>query len=211
MDPPVQGTLHVPAAPNGDSIVLTHGAGSNCNAPLLVALSESFSRAGLHALRCNLPYRQVRPTGPPFPGQAGRDRQGLRNAIKALRDPAGGRQFLGGHSYGGRQATMLAAEEPALCDALLILSYPLHPPKKPEQLRVDHLPNLSTPVFFVHGSRDPFGSIEEITRHLAVIPGRHRLEAVEGAGHDLVGRKDTGPLVERISGDFLRFTSGAIE
>ncbi len=106
---------------------------------------------------------------------------------------------------------MLAAEDPAVCDALLILSYPLHPPKKPDQLRVEHLPHLKVPVLFIHGSRDPFGSIDEITTHTAVIPARHHLDAVEGAGHDLLGRKDSGPLVERISADFLRFTNSAIE
>jgi predicted alpha/beta-hydrolase family hydrolase len=106
---------------------------------------------------------------------------------------------------------MLAAEDPAIVDALLLLSYPLHPPKKPEQLRINHLPQLRVPALFIHGSRDPFGSIDEMIKHTALIPSRHELEAVEGAGHDLLGRKASGPLIERITSRFLRFTSGAIE
>ncbi len=93
--------------------------------------------------------------------------------------------ILGGHSYGGRQATLLAAEIPGVADALLLLSYPLHPPRKPEQFRTQHFPRLRTPSLFIHGTRDPFGSIEEMTAALAVIPARHQLIAVEKAGHEL--------------------------
>ncbi len=80
------------------------------------------------------------------------------------------RVFLGGHSYGGRQSTMLCAAEPELVDGLLLLSYPLHPPRKPDQLRTQHLPSLRTPSLFVSGTRDPFGSVEEIEQALKLIP-----------------------------------------
>lgn len=96
-----------------------------------------------------------------------------------------GKIFLGGHSYGGRQATMLCAEEHELVSGLLLLSYPLHPPRKPQQLRVQHLPSLPTPCLFVHGTRDPFGSVEEVERALELIPSKHVLLTVDGAGHDL--------------------------
>ncbi len=101
VDPFVRGLLHRPANPNGSGLVLTHGAGSNCQAPLLVALAETFSAAGFVVLRCDLPYRQDRPYGPPGPGDAKRDRAGLKNAVAALKNLARGRVFLGGHSYGG--------------------------------------------------------------------------------------------------------------
>src|SRR5277367_2822369 len=138
LNPAVRGFLHSPANANGDALILTHGAGSNSNAPLLVALSETFTHHGYSVLRCDLPFRQERRTGPPFPGNAERDRAGLRNAVMALRKTVAGRIFLGGHSYGGRQATMLCAAEPDLVPGLLLLSYPLHPPRKPEQLRTQH-------------------------------------------------------------------------
>jgi len=184
-DPPVRGFVHLSENTNGDALILTHGAGSNCNAPLLVALSEALATEGYAVLRCDLPFRQERHAGPPSPGNAERDRVGLRNAVAAMRKQISGRIFLGGHSYGGRQATMLSAAEPALVAGLLLLSYPLHPPRKPDQLRTQHLPSLRTPSVFVQGTRDPFGSVEEIEKALRLIPARTELLKVEGAGHDL--------------------------
>jgi len=189
LDPKVRGFLHLPASPNNDGLVLTHGAGSSATAPLLVALAEAFSASGYTVLRCDLPYRQSRSFGPPGPGDAARDRAGLNNALVVLRKMVSGRLFLGGHSYGGRQSSMLCAdlrdEEPALVSALLLLSYPLHPPRKPEQQRTQHLPDLRTPTLFVQGTRDPFATIEELQRAMKMIPARTKLLAIEGAGHDL--------------------------
>jgi uncharacterized protein len=198
--PAVRGFLHLPTNANGDALVLTHGAGSNCNAPLLIALSEAFAAQGVLVLRCDLPFRHDRPTGPPFPGQAERDRAGLSSAVAALRKRVSGRVFLGGHSYGGRQSTMLCAAEPDLVAGLLLLSYPLHPPRKPEQLRIQHLPDLRTAGLFVHGTRDPFGSIEEMEKALQSIPARKELLVVEGAGHDLgfTGKKSKDDLPARV-------------
>ncbi|MGA2697941.1 MAG: alpha/beta family hydrolase, partial [Terriglobales bacterium] len=118
-------------------------------------------------------------------GTAARDRAGLKNAVTAMRGIVSGRVFLGGHSYGGRQATMLCAEEPEVASGLLLLSYPLHPPRKPEQLRTQHFPKLKSTALFVHGTRDPFGSIEEMEAALRLIPAKHVLLLMEGAGHDL--------------------------
>ena len=189
VDPKVRGFLHLPDTPNGDALVLAHGAGSNARAPLLVALAETFRSTGFTVLRCDLPYRQSKSFGPPGPGDAARDRAGLKNALAAMRKMTSGRLLLGGHSYGGRQSSMLCAElakvEPDLVTALLLLSYPLHPPRKPEQQRTQHLPDLHTPALFVSGTRDPFGSIEELQRALKMIPGKTKLLPIEGAGHDL--------------------------
>jgi predicted alpha/beta-hydrolase family hydrolase len=153
---------------------------------LLVAVATAFAEAGVTVLRCDLPFRQQRPHGPPYPAQAERDRTGLRCAVEALRKTISSSIFLGGHSYGGRQATMLAASEPQIGEGLLLLSYPLHPPGKPEQLRTAHFPNLRTPALFVHGSRDLFGSFEEMRSALELIPVRTQLLPIEGAGHELL-------------------------
>lgn len=185
MDPPVRGLLHRPAQAPTDALILTHGAGSNCHAPLLVSLANLFAQSGYLVLRCDLPFRQVRPTGPPRPGDALRDRQGLANSVASVKELVSGRIFLGGHSYGGRQSTMLVAEHPELVSGLLLLSYPLHPPRNPQQLRVQHLPNLAVRSLFAHGTRDPFGSIQELQSALKLIPGDTRLFTVDGAGHDL--------------------------
>src|SRR5437773_7891563 len=110
-DPPVQGFLHRPASSPRDSLILTHGAGGNAQMGLLVALAEAFAGAGFTVLRCDLPFRQTRSFGPPRPGDAARDRAGLKNALAAMNRLTPGRVFLGGQSYGGRQASMLLAEE----------------------------------------------------------------------------------------------------
>lgn len=184
LQPSVRGFLHSPASPNGSAIVLTHGAGADCNTSLLVAVSEAFAAQGYLVLRCDLPFRQER-RGPPHPGIAARDRAGLRNAVSILRSRVAGQIFLGGHSYGGRQASMLCADEPELVSGLLLLSYPLHPVRKPEQLRIQHLPQLRTPSLFVHGTHDPLGSVEEMIKALQLVPAKKELMEVVGAGHDL--------------------------
>lgn len=185
LDPPVRGFLHRPETANSCGLVLTHGAGANARSALLVTLAETFASAGFTVLRCDLPFRHKRPFGPPGPGDAARDREGLKNAVGAMRGVLSGRVFVVGHSYGGRQATMLCAEEPRLTDGLLLLSYPLHPPGKPEQLRAQHFPRLQTQALFLHGTRDGFGSIEEMEAALKLIPAKTKLSPVEGAGHDL--------------------------
>src|SRR3954471_14446278 len=82
--PAVRGFLHRPAEPSGDGLVLTHGAGGSCNAPLLVALAEKFAEQGWNVLRCDLPFRQLRPSGPPR-GNGSEDRDGLRRAVQVVR------------------------------------------------------------------------------------------------------------------------------
>ena len=184
----VRGYLHRPESSTGNGLVLTHGAGANANAPLLRAVADAFAECGVQVLRCDLPFRQKRPFGPPSPMNADEDRRGFKAAIHEMRTITPGRVFAGGHSYGGRQASMLAAEEPGLVDALLLLSYPLHPPKKPANLRTAHFPALRTPAFFVHGTRDPFGSVEELSAALERITAATQIVTIE-AGHDLLGGK----------------------
>jgi uncharacterized protein len=194
--PGVRGFLHRPDGRAGRGLVLTHGAGGNCNAPLLIAAANAFTAAGLAVLRCDLPFRQRRPTGPPSPSGAAADRAGLRAAVAALREVVQELVLLGGQSYGGRQATMLAADETALAAGLLLFSYPLHPPGKPERPRTEHFLRLKTPAVFVQGSADPFGGPAELGAALALIPAPTQLIAIDGAGHDLKrGRFDLAPVV----------------
>jgi uncharacterized protein len=193
----VRGYLHSPEKASGDALILTHGAGANCQSPLLTALADAFCKTGTTVLRCDLPFRQLRPHGPPR-GSAARDQMGLRHAVEAMREQAPGRIFLGGHSYGGRQSSMLAASQPALVDALLLLSYPLHPPKRPMELRTAHWPSLQTRALFVHGTRDGFGTIEEMTAALKLIPAATRLLTIESAGHELMTARNRDQLPQII-------------
>jgi uncharacterized protein len=197
----LEGLLHTPSAPRPAGLVLTHGAGGNCEAPVLIAAADAFCAAGLHVLRFNLPYRQRRRTGPPPRDGGAEDRQALRRAAAALRQRVSGPLYLGGHSYGGRQASMLAAEDAAIAAALLLLSYPLHPPNKPAQLRTAHFPRLDVRAVFVHGANDPFATPDELRQAVAQIPARTAIVPVAGAGHDLKrGRFDLAPIVAALTG-----------
>jgi uncharacterized protein len=201
--PEVRGFLHRPPNSDGRGLVLTHGAGANCQTELLRHLAEAFAGAGFMVLRVNLPFRQQRAFGPPRPGDAENDRKGLKNAVEAMRNLGAERLFLGGHSYGGRQATMLCASDPGSVTALLLLSYPLHPPRKPAQLRTQHFPSLQTSALFVHGSRDGFGSIAEMESALKLMPGKSGLLSIEGGGHDL--KTKAGNLPARVLSAFQEF------
>lgn len=192
----VRGVWHSPSGASRGGLLLAHGAGGSCEAPLLVAAAGALSAAGWHILRLDLPFRQRRPSGPPPRGSGPADREGLRRAVEAMRTSVPGPIVLGGHSYGGRQATMLAAEDAGVADALLLLSYPLHPPRKPDELRTGHFPLLHTPAVFVHGSSDAFGSPAELEAAVLHIPASAKLVIVPGAGHDLKGgRIDFAPAV----------------
>ena len=198
----MKGWLHSTSGTPVGAIALTHGAGSNCEAALLVAVAEALCAKGFAVLRYDLPFRVARRTGPPTGSQA-RDREGIRNAGQALREAVPGVPlYLGGHSYGGRQTTMLAAEDASVANALLLLSYPLHPPAQPEKLRTEHFPQLRVQALFVHGTRDEFGTIEEMQAALAIIPGRVELQAIEKAPHGLNAK-----FAAQIADWFATFTS----
>lgn len=204
-DAPVRGFLHRARGADADGLVLTHGAGANCQSPLLIALADAFCATGITVLRCDLPFRQARPHGPPMRGAGERDQEGLRAAVSAMRRVSAGRIFLGGHSYGGRQASMLAAATPGLVDRLLLLSYPLHPPKRLDQMRTAHFPSLQTPALFVSGERDGFGTRAEMESALKLIPAKTELLMVSGAGHELITPRNRVELPGRVVEALLQF------
>jgi len=184
-DVPVRGSLHRPTSPGVDVLVLTHGAGGTHDAPVLRAVAEAFADQRTTVLRCDLPFRQARSKGPPSPGGAARDRAGLRRAVELMRARCPGRVLLGGASYGGRQASLLVAEHPALVDGLLLLAYPLHAPGRPQAPRAEHFPKIRTPALFVHGTRDPFATVDELDAARAALGAPSALLRVENTGHDL--------------------------
>ena len=202
---PVRGFLHRAEHPGGGFLVLTHGAGGNCSTQLLVVLVEKFAASGLTALRCDLPYRQRRPRGAPSPSDAQTDQSGLRRAVELMKNRFPGRAFVGGSSYGGRQASMLVAADPSLVEGLLLLSYPLHPPGRPAQLRTAHFPSLRTPTLFVSGTKDTFGSIQELEGAIKLIPGRTKLVAMEGAPHGLSQKSKRNEVPEVVVEEFRSF------
>ncbi|MEH6792627.1 MAG: alpha/beta family hydrolase [Rhodococcus sp. (in: high G+C Gram-positive bacteria)] len=177
--------LHTPSIPSRGGLALTHGAGGNCESLLLQRIAALWTAAGFTVLRFDLPFRVRKPKGPPHPSRSDEDRLGIAAAIDRLRAATDGFIAFGGHSYGGRQGSMIAADRPGLVDGLVLTSYPLHPPGKPDKARTQHLPELRTPTVVVHGTKDPFGTTAELTAALALIPSPTLLVDIEGAGHDL--------------------------
>lgn len=93
---------------------------------------------------------------------------------------------------------MLVAETPELVAGLLLSSYPLHPPSNPARMRTEHLPKVNIPTLFVHGTRDPFGSIEQIEAARHLLPAKTQLLIVEGVGHDLGFSRKIAPNAKEL-------------
>lgn len=158
-------------------VVITPGASADRDHRTLVALEAAL--APLPVLRLNFPNRE---RGSRAPERAEVAIPYLRERADAWAAELGvdpGRLVLGGRSFGGRMASMAVAQgQPAA--ALLLLSYPLHPPGEPERLRVEHLRDIEVPVLAVSGERDPFGSPDELAQHLAALRGPWQLVTVPG-------------------------------
>lgn len=172
---------------SGLGVLLAHGAGGDLGDQVLVALADVVVSAGHVAVRTNLGYRQQRSSGPPPRAEASVADLAATLVAVASRLP-GRRWVLGGKSYGGRVATLVAAsglpdgERPV---ALLCVSYPLHPPGRPDRLRVDHFPDVAVPLLVLQGTSDPFGGPDELDPHLASLAGTATLVAVDGGDHGL--------------------------
>ena len=147
-------------------LILAHGAGQDADSPFLSTLATALAEDGLRVERFRFPYMQrMLETG----GRRPPDREPVlidawRNAIAESLSRRGRceRLVIGGKSLGGRIASMIADDSPAA--ALVCLGYPFHPPGRPEQLRVAHLAGLATPTLICQGTRDPFGSRDELPR-----------------------------------------------
>ena len=183
----IAGVAHEPASTPKGIVVLTHGAGGSRESPLLQQICDEWARRGWLAVRYNLPYRRRRPTGPPS-GSGAADRAGTVEAIALCRGLADGPLIAGGHSYGGRQTSMVVAEKQAQVDALTLFSYPLHPPGKPERTRTEHLPDITVPTVFTHGTSDPFATPAELRAAAGLIAAPTEVVEITGARHDLRSR-----------------------
>jgi uncharacterized protein len=180
----IAGVAHEPKGKAKGTVVLTHGAGGSRESPLLIRICDEWAGRGWLAVRYNLPYRRRRPKGPPS-GSAAADQAGVVEAIELARTLTNGPVIAGGHSYGGRMTSMVVADDAAAVDVLTLFSYPLHPPGKPERARIDHLPRITAPTVFTHGTADPFGTIDELRPAAALISAATELVEITGARHDL--------------------------
>jgi predicted alpha/beta-hydrolase family hydrolase len=189
----IAGIAHEPKGKAKGVVMLTHGAGGSRESPLLQRICDEWAHRGWLAIRYNLPYRRRRPKGPPS-GSAASDQAGVVEAIELARTLTKGPVIAGGHSYGGRMTSMVAAEgaEP---DVLTLFSYPLHPPGKPERARTEHLPRVTAPTVFTHGTADPFGSIDELRPAAALVAAPTEIVEITGARHDLGSKSLDVPVL----------------
>ena len=180
----IAGVAHRPANKPSGVVVLTHGAGGSKESPLLRKVCDEWARRGWLAVRYDLPYRRRRPKGPPS-GSAAADRAGIVKAVTVCHRLCDGPLIAGGHSYGGRLTSMVVAASEADVDELTLFSYPVHPPGKPERARTEHLPAITVPTVFTHGTSDPFGTPAELRDAAALIAAPTEIVEVTGARHDL--------------------------
>jgi predicted alpha/beta-hydrolase family hydrolase len=171
-------------------VVLFPGAGSSRDHAALVAIEQQLSP--LPVLRVDFPYRKA---GKKFPDKAPVLVQCVKDEVRAFAQEIGcdtTELVIGGRSMGGRMCTMASSDvEDALGVAgVVCIGYPLHPPKKPEQLRIEHLPRLSAKALFISGTRDEFGAPEELATAFALLPSPPSVHLIDGGRHELKGHDD---------------------
>ncbi|HSK24666.1 MAG TPA: alpha/beta family hydrolase [Egicoccus sp.] len=191
----VTAVVHAPTGPTRPPVLLTHGAGGDLDGDSLVALAEVLAGLGSVVVRANLPYREEgRRAAPRAESSVAPFVSLWRSADRLLRDEGLAAPdtswLLAGKSYGGRVASLAVADEPAdgptpAVAGLLFYGYPLHPPGKPEKLRVAHWPRIGVPCLFLQGDRDTFSTGDLLERHLTKLPRRATLEMVRGGDHSL--------------------------
>jgi uncharacterized protein len=182
-------------------VVLFPGAGSGRDHAALVAIENELSP--LPVLRVDFPYRKA---GKKFPDKAPVLVQCVKDEVRAFATEIGCETtdlVIGGRSMGGRMCTMASSdiEDALLIAGVVCIGYPLHPPKKPEQLRTEHLPRLATKALFISGTRDEFGTPEELTAAFALLPSPPVVQFIEGGRHELKGHDER---VATLLKDWLR-------
>ena len=166
----------------GLGLLLAPGASADRNQPALVAIDKAATAAGLVVVRMDFPYRQA--------GKRAPDRAPV--LVQAVVDEAArlahrvGAVILGGRSMGGRMCSVAVAEGTAAA-GLVLISYPLHPPGRLDKLRTEHFPLVRVPCLFVSGTRDAFGSPEELQAATSAIPAPVTHHWIEGKSHGLRG------------------------
>ena len=206
-DPAVSARRYAAAAgasPSAVTIVLAHGAGAGMAHPFMVSCASGLAARGLDAITFNFPYMERRAKVPNPAPQLEACYRALIATLAARGWLEGRRLVIGGKSMGGRMATMVAAAPEAIAHPLagvVALGYPLHPPGKPEQLRVAHLKAILAPVLVVQGTRDAFGSPAELAPHFGALGPLATIHPVEGGDHSFkvpVGRDVQAATVSRI-------------
>ncbi len=172
------------------AVLLAHGAGADMNAAALVTVADALADAKIPSLRFNFPYKEAGRRSPDRPPVLEASlREAAAELARLARVPRE-RLVLGGRSMGGRIGSMVAAQDGAL--GLVLLGYPLHPPGKADQLRVEHFSKLRMPVLFASGTRDAFGTPDELKRHAKKIKGPVSFHWIDTGDHGFKPLKASG-------------------
>lgn len=200
-----------PAAPGSGeerTLVLAHGAGAPQTHPWMVSMARAIAARGVEVITFDFLYAHAKRRAP--------DRSEVleatwRAALEAVRARGASRPFIGGKSMGGRIATQLAARDDVDVAGVVLLGYPLHPPGQPAKLRTAHLPKVHAPMLFVQGSRDAFGTPDELAPYLERCTRGTHLLVVEGGDHSLVLPRSRGvdlaTTMARVADEVARFTA----
>ena len=181
------------------AVLLAHGAGADMNAATLTIIADALADAKVPSLRFNFPYRAAGRRGPDRPPVLeAAVREAVDELARRTKLPPD-RLVLGGRSMGGRICSMVAADTGAL--GLVLLGYPLHPPGKATQLRVEHFARLRMPTLFVSGTRDAFGTPAELQRHAKKLKGPVSFHWVETGDHGFKPLKSSGSTVDAVLGE----------
>jgi uncharacterized protein len=183
---------HYPAEGRSNTLlVLAHGAGAGERHPFMVTVAHGLAERGIDVTTFDFPYMREKRR---VPDKAPVLEAAFREAVAEARAAAGlaHRLFIGGKSMGGRMATHLAAQGLDGLHGVVALGYPLHPPGKPEQLRITHLPAIRVPVLIVQGERDAFGTPAELKPVIDDMKARVTLHAVAQGDHSLAVPKAAG-------------------
>lgn len=191
-----------------DTVIVAHGAGAGMDHPFLAGFVEALQRLGLSTLRFNFPYVEQ---GRRMPGPAAHAISTWNAVVRFARDAdPDARVWAAGKSYGGRMASMAAADGMSV-DGLVYLGYPLHPPGKPEQPRAEHLPRIAVPQLFIEGSNDPFIQPRDQFEQVLETCQDARVVWIEGGGHsfEVKGHKRAASEIgASLAADVGRFALG---
>ncbi len=195
------------------TLVLAHGAGAPQTHEWMVAMARAIAARAIDVVTFNFLYAEAGRRAPDRPPVLEGTWRAVIAAVRERTDLATQRLFIGGKSMGGRIATHVAAGDVPVgpIAGVVLLGYPLHPPGKPEKLRAAHLPRVAAPMLFVQGTRDTFGTPDELGPVVRKLPAGSRMLVVEGGDHSLVRPKSSGESLEhviaRVADEIVRFTT----
>lgn len=172
-------------------LILAHGAGNDMDSPLLSHVHEQLAQRGTLSIKFNFPYKEQGRRAPDRATVLEATWRAILRDLREDRELAPRRIFLGGKSMGGRIASQVVAEGED-CAGLVFLGYPLHPARRPNRLRVEHLKLIRVPMLFLQGTRDPLCNMDLLQQTLSCLSAPVTLHRIEGGDHSFEVPKRSG-------------------